>query len=100
MRAKFSICIAAIPGMCAKFSICIAAIPGMCAKISGGFPCTTSLAVSIGDLPLTRSVVRNSSKNVSTSNHSISFPTPGIPCLGKSVNSPWFARYAKLCAHK
>ncbi|KAF5765159.1 hypothetical protein HanXRQr2_Chr15g0700471 [Helianthus annuus] len=59
MFAKFSICIAAIPGMCAKISISvsIAAIPGVCAKSGVGI---TSLAVSISTLPLPRTILRSS----------------------------------------
>ncbi|MFS7988088.1 hypothetical protein Hanom_Chr11g01030471 [Helianthus anomalus] len=65
MFAKFSICIAAIPGMFANISISvsIAAIPGVCAKSSISI---TSLAVSTSALPLPR---RNPSNNVSISNY-------------------------------
>ncbi|MFS7987406.1 hypothetical protein Hanom_Chr11g01022281 [Helianthus anomalus] len=66
MFTKFSICIAAIPGICAKISISvsIATIPGVCTKSSINI---TSLAVSTSTLPLPR---RNPSNNVSTSKYS------------------------------
>ena len=89
MCAKFSVWFAAIPGMCAKIGSIIAAIPGVCAKRS---ICITSLAVSINNLPLPRPKVHNPDNNLSIRNLPNPFPTLGTPCLGKSVNSPWFAR--------
>ncbi|MFS8002552.1 hypothetical protein Hanom_Chr13g01203371 [Helianthus anomalus] len=73
MFAKFSICIAAIPGMFAKIyiSVSIAAIPGVCAKSSISI---TSLVVSTSTLPLPRC---NPSNKVQVIVQPI--PNPGNP---------------------